>query len=388
MSWEQPRQARGARWWRHGGVAALLITVVAVALSTRSPPPARLTVSATLRPVDPGVADGSTDPSTLRPTRMDPVEITTDRAGDAPLLPGDVDLTVVIADFVSRLQIVDVATGGVRGVAVFAPTARSRPQALVSTDDSIIIDANGDVVRLRDGQRRPTVLAHDHRSIPTADDDSLWVFDGVSGVVGGTASRLGFDGSVLDRVALPAVARPLAGTADSLVVALPGTVSRIDTDGSRQEIARGDGFASDGVHLARLDCSADLACAVVIGTVREPDQVEVQLAATDRPAGLSGVPGGAFSPDGRWFALPLHRGSRNRPVADSSISIIDVTTGVEVLRLPGSPLRPLSSPMAWSPDGRWLAMSIGGRVRLWDAEGGDVTQLAVLLSPIYALTVR
>lgn len=387
MSWEQPRQARGARWWRPGGVVALLLAVAALALSTRGSPAPRLTVSATLRPVDPGVADGSTELSTLRPTRMDPVEVSTDRAGGAPLLP-DVDLTVVTADFVSRLQIVDVATGRVRGVAVFAPTARARPLAMVSTDDSVIIDANGDVVRLRDGQTRPTVLARDHRSIPTADDDSLWVFDGVAAVVGGTASRVGFDGSVLDRVALPAVARPLAGTADSLVVALPGTVSRIDADGSRHEIAHGEALASDGVHLARLDCSAGLACAVVIGTVSEPDQVEVQLAPTDRPAGLSGVPGGAFSPDGRWFALPLHRGSRNRPIDDSSISIISVATGVEVLRLPGSPLRPLNSPMAWSPDGRWLALSTGSRVQLWDTEGGDVTELAVPLSPIYALAVR
>ena len=52
------------------------------------------------------------------------------------------------------------------------------------------------------------------------------------------------------RVDLPAVAQPLAGTADGLLVRTPGTVSLIAANGGRSRVAPGQGLVSDGRRLA------------------------------------------------------------------------------------------------------------------------------------------
>jgi len=80
----------------------------------------------------------------------------------------------------------------------------------------------------------------------------------------------------------------------------------------------------------------------------------------------------AFSPDGRSVAS----------TDDSSLFVLDVTTGKELLKVPVHRLR---SNLAFSPDGKFLAADGYGRVSLWEvASGKELVQPAIPpLSPSY-----
>lgn len=337
-------------------------------------------------------ADDEPPAARVRLERMGPIERSMAIEGRGALLEA-ASMEIVVADAFSRLQIIDASAGDVDTVQVLPDGVRLRPTALRAVGDLLLFDTGGDLLALVNGQRRPVVLARDHRSIVTADAASTWVYDGVdySGVdsgVTGTASRLRFDGTVHNRVPLPALAQPLAGTTDGLVVRAPGSISVITGEGSHERITRGEGLASDGTRLAHLDCDGDLSCDVVIGTLVDPDLVRTALAPAELPADLVGVPRGRFSPDGRWLALPLYRTHRSGRVEQSSVAVIDVVSGVEAVRIEGSPLTVPDTPFSWSPDSKWLAVSTGTRLQLWDAEQGDVIELAVRVAPTYALAVR
>lgn len=298
------------------------------------------------------------------------------------------DLTVVIADFSSRLQLIDLAAGTRRNIPVFTGGTR-RPDAMQIVGDSVILDAGGRVLRYAAGREgAPQELAGNHRSIPTVDPAAVWIRDDQAVAVGGVASRVGFDGVVTDRIPLPALAEPLAGTADGLVVRTPGTVSRIDVDGSHHLVARGQALASDGTNVARLECAADLSCGVTVGTVEQPDRIRVTLRPGDVPVGLYDAPQGRFSPDGRWLALPVHRELPNLQAERSSVAVIDVALGTEIDRIPGSALTAPVTPFAWSPDSRWLGVSSGTRLHLWSVERGRAAELDLRVPPTFAVALR
>ncbi|HSK91961.1 MAG TPA: hypothetical protein VK875_11685 [Euzebyales bacterium] len=387
MSWEGappgPSSRRRRRFWLVAGLGvALAGAVAAVVVDGSHDRPAPLTVASTEEPV----TDRATVPGQLQPVQGDPVAAG-EIPGDGPLLPGAPALTIVTADFGSRLQIVDVRSGGVRTVRLFTKPTFLRPDAMQVVGDSLVVDTTGDVVRLAPGARRPVVLARDHRSIFTASAGSVWVYDGVETLMGGVASRIGFDGTVHDRVTLPTLSQPLGGTADHLIVSAPGIVTRIDRDGSQREIARGAGLASDGTRLARLDCVADLSCMIVIGTLDDPDGTRLALPPDELPAGLFTEPRGRFSPDGRWLALPVYRPRHDGPVDQSGVAVIDLLVGAEVARIDGSPLTQPHAPLGWSPDSGWLVVSTGTTLQAWSAADRDVTELDIGLSPTYALAV-
>lgn len=382
MSWEAPPEPR-RRWTAVAGVIALVVTVtIAVAVGRPRGGPSELVVDGVDDALGTNLDDSAAADGLLR-APLDPAETPSGTpVVDAP------ELTVVIADFGSRLQLIDLATGGRRNVPVFADGTRLRPDALQIIGDSIIFDTAGRVLRLVEGDEgAPQQLARNHRSIPTDDPASVWIYDQLAANIGGVASRVGFDGTVIDRIELPALAQPLAGTSEGLVVGTPGTVSTIDSDGDRRLIARGQALASDGTNLARLDCLGDLSCAVVVGTLDEPDQARVTLQPGDLPVGMFDVPQARFSPDGRWLALPVYRELANLRSERSSVVVIDTELGTEVDRLPGSTLTAPATPFAWSPDSAWLAVSSGTGLLVWNDDRG-VLELALRLPPTYALTMR
>jgi len=382
VSWEAPPEPR-RRWTAVAGVVALVVAVtIAVAMARPRSGPSDLVVDGMDDAVGTDLDDSVAADGLLR-APLDPAETPSGAPmADAP------ELTAVIADFGSRLQLIDLATGARRNVPVFADGTRLRPEALQIVGDSIIFDAAGRVVRLVEGNEgAPQQLARNHRSIPTADTASVWVYDQLTANIGGVASRVGFDGTVEDRIELPALAQPLAGTSEGLVVGTPGTVSTIGNDGDRRLIARGQALASDGTNLARLDCLGDLSCSVAIGTLDEPDRARVTLQPGDLPVGMFEVPEARFSPDGRWLALPVYRELDNLRIERSSVVVIDTELGTEVERVPGSTLTAPTTPFAWSPDSAWLAVSSGTGLLLWNEDLG-VRELALRAPPTYAITLR
>jgi hypothetical protein len=388
VSWEPvPRRRDTLRWVV---TAALVVALLAgVALGVRgwrtgplSGAPAEVRAGA-------GLDWGGT------PAPHAPGEFTVQRwpAVTAESLPRDAalrvdgagDHTLVIADPLAVYE-VRLATGHVRHVPFSERSWGPLTDPLMTIGGDVVTTTPAGVLRIP--PRGPVErIATDHRAVATVDDGSVWVFDNLSTPLGGIATRVQLGGGVADRLTVPDVTRPLAGTADRIVVGGPGTVAVLGTDGSRRVLASGDPVASDGTRVAWVDCSNDQRCALVIGSVDVPDEARMTLAADDVPGGVFGLPAGAFSPDGRWLAVPLSPllgpadgGPRSRVV------IVETATGAEVRRLAGA-YGP-ATPIAWSPDGRWLALATRRGLQLWDAEHDAVRSLPTVARRIRGLTFR
>jgi hypothetical protein len=382
--WEQPPHPGERRWWAAAAAVAAVVLGIAVLVLPRDRT-AGLSVGPTTAPVEATLTD-PVDPRDFIPERLAPVDTTTEQPGTGQLLPGaPADLTIIAADD-SGLYLLETDTGDLRRIAVRRPAPASLSETLFVVGDHIVVDADTDVVVLPRTSVRPTRIADGHRAVPTVDDRSVWVFDSISPFVTGTASRIGLDGTVHTQVQLPAIAEPLVGTADGLVVGTPGAVTLVGADGQRRLVARGMAVATDGRRLAWLQCADDLSCAVNIGTIDDPEQVRTALDPRVLPAGFFGLPTGTFSPDGRWLALPLYESGRG--LEDVTVSVIDTTTGTEAYRAQGSTRTPFNTPLAWSPDSRWLIFVSESELRAWPAGQRQATTIDMDLGGIRALAVR
>ncbi|HEX6257734.1 MAG TPA: hypothetical protein VFZ70_18130 [Euzebyales bacterium] len=384
MSWERPPPRQRARRVLPIAVAGAAAVVAVIWFSVSRP-----SSNGTL-PVGPTPAAGQiadpVDIADFGPEQLPPVAVTTEQPGDGALLEEAHALTVVAADD-TGLQLLDVGTGDLERIEVRRPGRASLSDTLFTVAGSLIVDADNDVVAIPEAGS-PSRIAANHRAIRTLDDDAVWVFDNFTPYVSGTASRVTLDGRVEAQVELPAVAEPLLGTDEGLIVGAPGAITFVSGDGDRRLIARGMTVATDGTRLAWLQCEDDLSCVVTIGTVDDPQMVRTALDPAVLPAGFFGLPIGTFSPDGRWLAMPLYRSRGRRGAEGVTVSVIDTQTGTETEQFEGSSLTPFDTPLAWSRDGRWLVFVSGADIHLWDATTGREVTLDVDLRGVRALAVR
>ena len=383
MSWEQAPPPSGIRRWLLPVIAgAVTVAAAGLVLAARSNESGRLVVGpSSASPQAPSAAD----PTTLAPQSLGPVEVRSETAGDGALLDGSPELTIVAARR-QTLAFIDTATGDVRDVRLpQSSLAAAGIGAMFVAGSDLIINHGGAVLRLKPDNRESLQVVEDRRAIPTFDDTSLWVFDRLRQAVPGTATRVTPEGAVLDHVRLPAVARPVAGTAGGLVVSAPGGISVVSGEGARA-ITAGELIASDGERIARTECAVD--CLVVLGTIDDPDQVRAPLADADIPAGYYGLPTGAFSPDGRWLAFPVYRIGGSGALEQPWIAIIDTVTGAEVSRIQGA-FAQISSvlPLAWSPDSQWLFVSSADGITAWSATTRDAAPLGLDIEPPRGIAV-
>lgn len=393
MTWEQtpdPGAARRRLW-----AVALLVAIAVVTwmLLTRGEGSGMLTIGPTAPPTPAGLVVPSSDPSDVTPTPLGRMESATEIAGDGPMLPGAPELTV-ITSAEGELSTIDLATGDIRvmGSPVGAPYVTD-PWMLFTVGDHVISNAVDHVLAMTGPDQQTTRLARNHFALPTFDDTSVWVRGNLYGVVGTSLLlRLRLDGTVADRIVVPAVAQPRAGIADGVLLSTPSGIHIASGDGVRRITASGELLAvSADRRLAWLDCAADLSCYIVIGTLDDPDQVRVPIAPNEVTTGDIGLPLGRFSPDGRQLALPLLRfgvGEMNMMNAHGAVAILDTATGSEMTRIQN----PLSeayegSPFEWSPDGRFLFVGLGSILSAWDADTGDLTELDDRPNPIRGLAV-
>lgn len=392
MTWEDAPKPDRSRRWLIGVAAAAAVVVVAV-LAVRAGDDGRgqLTVGPTADAQD-AADETSSSPATLRATVLDPMEVTSEQSGDGPLLGDGVALTVVAGQR-ERLILIDVATGDVRQAQL--PRSSRPPPSLgtmFTSGDDLIANHHNAVLRMAGGDGAPVVLAEGRRALPTyADDGSVWVSDGLTSAVASTALLVAPDGTVLDRVRLPAVARPVAGTATGLVVSAPGGVSVVNGDGAKPVGAAGDLVATDGERLAWIDCASAARCLVVLGTVDDPDQTRIPLDPRDVPAGYFGLPTGTYSPDGRWLAFPVYRveqGAQAGTLERPWITVVDAATGALAYRVQGPFTQAFSTlPLAWSPDSQWLFVASRGGLTTWNASTGQSRELPLVIEPPRALAV-
>jgi hypothetical protein len=369
LTWEDAQRPGGPRRWLLPAVAVTaLLALAAVALASRGDDRGLLAVGPASDPPrspDPG-ANG---PTTLPVTRLEPLEITSEVRGRGIGVPSAEGLTLV-AERRDQLALIDAATGGVRHIRL-PPSSRPPPglDGMFTAGSDLIVNHHGSVLRISAGDDRPVLLAEGHRAVPTHDSEgSIWVSDGLLRAVASTAMRIAPDGTVLERVRLPAIVRPIAGTGDGLVVSDHGGISVVDAGGGEEIDADGELVATDGEHIAWVDCQVGVRCVVVLGTVDDPDRTRVPLDPEDIPAGYFGLATGTFSPDGRWMAFPRFRVDGSGALERPWITVVDTTTGAEVFRVRGAFTQDNSIlPLAWSPDSRWLFVASAEGMATWNS---------------------
>jgi hypothetical protein len=329
------------------------------------------------------------DPASFVARSLPPVTQWTRPRVGARLLPGPVDgLTIIATDHLG-VWTADVARGQVRRLRTPAGGTPASSGGLWVSDDVVVFDTGASVLQLSDRRLRLRTFATGHRTIDTYGDEAVWVLDGGGQSPGGTASRIALDGEVLDRVRISAGATPLVGTAHDLLVNASGAIVRVLLDGTSTLIARGEAIASNGTQLAWVQCDGDLSCAIVLGTTDEPDGVRVPFPLTGIPVTERfGRPAAAFSPDGRWLALPLYDTTSVEGRENLVIALIDVATGAEIHRAAGPRANLFESPLAWSPDSRWLIFGSDAGISAWMAGTRDTSTLDLGFSRARDLAFR
>jgi len=383
MTWEPAPESAHGRRWMWPAVAVVTIAAVIAILSAREPS-GTLAVGPRPAAVASETAAPPVDQADFVPEPLDPAETTSER-GDGPLLPDAPDLTVVTTDELG-MRTIDIATGDIVTEQPGSPIPLGTdPWTLFTVGGRIIANDGGDVVQVA-GDLTRTRVARRHQALPTADDASIWMLDNRA-VNAPTVVHLRLDGTIADRVDLPAVAYPLIGTADGVLVQSPGGIHLAADTGVRQITDSGQLIAASAEQLARIDCTTDLSCEIVAGTFDDPDQLRVPVDRGERPADFAPAML-SFSPNGRLLAAPVARyNSSTFTVTDEAVLIIDMAAGAVVDRIDPVSVGGFGRiPLAWSPDGRWLFLAFDG-LHAWNAATGETTHIDDHTRPIQGLTV-
>lgn len=189
----------------------------------------------------------------------------------------------------------------------------------------------------------------------------------------GTELReVGSNGEETGRIVddLPPFAEPVVVADRGLVVPLLGSLTLYDPDdGTARALGHGSAIAAHGDVLARLACEA-LRCRLHLddlaggagGVVADPP------GATFQP-----YPFGAFSPDGRWLAVSV--GETSALAGVGRLALVEVATR-RVALADEAPLYGAPPSVAFSADSRWVFLVSGsGRLRAHRLETGEAVTI-------------
>lgn len=375
MKWEQAQGSAARRWLRAGlGVALVLGVLLIIAAGREQGGTLAVQRASRSHPsAQPAPADGRR--AVEEPTAV-PVGAT---SGSGPVLPGDADFAIVAGDH-QGWRVIEVATGAVTRWHMAGLGEQTLSRTLFVSGDDLVINPGlgpADVLRVAPDGDAVTIAEH-RQAVPTLEaDGAVWVHDGLSDDFGGAASLVDPDGSVRERILLPTLTVPAVGVGNALVVTTKSGTAVVSDEGSEPIHDDGVVVAADARRVAHVVCDQTRSCEVVLGTMDDPDQHRLLLAPGDVPGGYFGSGLGAFSPDGRWLALPVFTQSSRGYVA-----IIDTSTGERAGRPEGSD-QPFTSALAWSPDSRWLVFAAGEGIDAWHAGTGGVSKVDT--EPVQAL---
>lgn len=282
---------------------------------------------------------------------------TTEVIPGAPLLGEPSGLVLVVVNAAGR--VVDLDTGGV---------TRLRARAVGVTDRGILVDDGGTLANWPapyDGSGATTVF----RAGPGIALDQLWVVEGGTSVWvvprsrDPMAPRLAAEGVLVDLAGEVLVRFPLASelwavgaTDHGLVVDGPGGLYLVDAGGEVEQFASGDAGGLAGDRIYASNCDEDLRCFVEVfdGGGRRVGEL---------PSLPTNVGWTATAPDGRlaYVEYGADDGLPNRVIVDGEMVYED-----DGLLPWGGGL----GGIAWSPDGRWLAIAALDGVHVLDTLGG------------------
>lgn len=156
---------------------------------------------------------------------------------------------------------------------------------------------------------------------------------------------------------------------NELVVHQANKVWLLDAESNATLVGEGRLLSYDGANLARLVCEEPDQCVLAVGP---PDQPEARtlplpdmLAVLDIDDWAGSV---SISPDGRRLGTSVRFGVLSLPV------VVDLTNG-ETESLADGMNR--QAPVAWSPDGEWLAYVYTDDVMVWSVAEGRSWRIEV-----------
>ncbi len=205
-----------------------------------------------------------------------------------------------------------------------------------------------------------------------------------SGIAAGWLSKVSLSGRVLDRHVVSAGFVLQADTDAGLLVAAyrlpngPADLQIVDghTLAVRKRVGEVDYVlgASRTVAAWTTPRGCPTTCALVVADLTSGARRTVTLASGYAPGPV------AFSPDGRHVAVSYYGRHPQQAggAAPGAVDVIDLATGSRQ-RLPGvGTAEKQAADLAWTPDGQWLAVAVGWpdsdfrRIGLWPATGGPV----------------
>ncbi len=288
-------------------------------------------------------------------------------AADEPLILGPIpelraDLSPDMPDLLLAYgpadSLVQIRRSDAQPTEIEVPAGR-RPGAMVYSlsDDRPLI--------LSDSTLSAVVPDGEIESAGVEADDLLPSDDGVVLVADGQPTRQVTLSSRLERedveesLALGYDVDVLGGWLDRPLVSKAGAVWLLNDDGTAELVSEGVVAGYDGRNLAMVRCGRPDDCRIAVGPPDEPDRrsVPVPEQLADRPI-ESWALGASVSADGTRLAVIDRRGV-------ALPRWIDLDTGVAAAR---SESVNEDSPVAWSPDGRWLAYAFGDDIIAWDTE--------------------
>ena len=171
----------------------------------------------------------------------------------------------------------------------------------------------------------------------------------------------GVDETELVRWTLPGFGLEVLGPwQGSLVVHQTNRIWLLDPDFQSTFVADGQVLSFNGAHLALLRCTDPDSCQISVGPPDQPDALMIDvpdpLKLLDHEAWTQSV---SISPDGRKLGASVRYEGLSRPV------VIDLEAGKAVNLADGINLL---APVAWSPDGEWLAYVYTDDVKVWNIE--------------------
>ena len=218
MSWEPVTSRRDVlRWSVAAAVVVVLLTAVVFGVRgwrnrsvSHAPGDGRATANVTWGGEPPHM------PGEFTLRRWPAVTAEPVPADEALRVEGAGGRTLVVADPLSLYE-VDLATGAVRRLRLSDGAWGPLTEPLMTVGGDVITTTSEGVLRIP-SRAHVERIAVDHRAVVTTDDRSVWVFDNLSTPLGGIVTRVRLSGGVADRLSVPDVTRPLAGTSDRIVV--------------------------------------------------------------------------------------------------------------------------------------------------------------------------
>jgi hypothetical protein len=327
-------------------------------------------------------------PSALRlPTRAPTTSSPTPPTGpvvvrrSGPLVQGlevDWELFARTDDTVYRI---DVRTGRVTATR-HESLGTSGPVTFVADGHGVVLRPmdEGTGVAVPDGRpARPLqgLLASGGYTLP-GPPGTVWVDSRPSTMGGTTAMRLvRFDGTATrESVAVDSGYFSSDG-AGGLLISDVGGVWEARPDGLRR-VTPGGVMATGRRHYLVVDCDERHSCHSSLYDRKNRTQRRLAI---PYPGGWYD---GALSPDGRYVAFTRFEGDDQR----ATLEVFDLRTSRTLVRTTGPDPGVSQTDRLWSPDGRWLAGVVDGRLALIDLRTGRRTTPSLPLSSLVQLTGR